>query len=473
MFLFSRWTRKRREERRRIKETKKRDDEKAQALLLTLHELQRTMDPLLAVQVYNNRFCPLISRLPEEILLCILDFLCEEVVTLQSIICKDAWYRGASMYTRGNARYLDPSPRLQFRQLLQRDGRCDNCRHWNKTHAPKLFDDCKFQEGCRRLYDDTQVSSLHCRLHCHACDSLHDISRFFSNYQKSWEHHRDRRCIGQEGSVQLCEHIQITWASIKAHIDNWRQQQHGERGDWQVCLDSFLIECHNTNHDMRCTPSEAPTWPRARLGTSRGSAPFESSVVVLILEWTPHSRIDALRLTTDGRIPAPELRALFQRLRRLGPANILWPPCRPGALPEMAFFSLSSDIERLVYYKTGEADEIGPLSASFSPLPTDKGLSWRAGLKGLAASGTGISSQCLVVSYKKDIMICKQTDIRDPAVKIMPTCHWLHAMDTKTYPHPRASHINPHIRPQCRNVACNNYYQRRKDYYACYPFRGV
>ncbi|KAJ4285967.1 hypothetical protein N0V90_013533 [Kalmusia sp. IMI 367209] len=78
MFALSRWFQEWRKERQLLKETearevekliqrKKRDDQQAQALQLTLHELQRTMDPLIAAQVYNNRVCPL-SRLPEELL---------------------------------------------------------------------------------------------------------------------------------------------------------------------------------------------------------------------------------------------------------------------------------------------------------------------------------------------------------------------------------------------------------------------
>ncbi len=39
------------------------------------------MDPLIAVQVYNNRFCPF-GRLPEELLLQILDVLDDDAVTL-------------------------------------------------------------------------------------------------------------------------------------------------------------------------------------------------------------------------------------------------------------------------------------------------------------------------------------------------------------------------------------------------------
>ena len=504
MFFFSGWIRKRREERQFIKETseaeeqerrkrreerekrEKRDDQYAQALLLTLSELQHTMDPLIAAQVYNNRFCP-ISRLPEELLLCILDFLCDDVIALhclrivsriffrllkrQLVIGSNAWYRVAPVSTKSNASYLQRDLMLQFRRLLQRDGRCDNCRHWNDTCEYQLFDDCKFRQLFRRRPDGLRDHLLYRRLYCYACHSLQDVCEFSSTYQQSSRHQPERRCLGQQGSVQLCEHIQITWASIKAHIDDWRQQQRG--GDWHGCLDSFNIECHDASHDTRCTASEAPTWPRALLGTSI----LDSGIVVLNLEWTPHSRIDALALTADGRMPAPELRALFQRLRSLGPADNLCPPCRPGALPEMAFFSPWSRIGHFTYYKTGEDDKIGPPPASFPPLPTYSWLLWndnhgrgRNGKKlditphyPRGARGTGISSQCLVVSYEKDIMICKRTAITDPAVNIIPTDDWLHAMDTRTYPHPQASHI----RPQCRDVACTNYYRRQKDRYAC------
>jgi hypothetical protein len=224
---------------------------------------------------------------------------------------------------------------------------------------------------------------------------------------------------------------------------------------------------------MRCTSSELPPWPRARLGIGAS----DSNIVVLNLEWAPHIRMDAIALTADGRIPAPEIRAWFQRLRRLGPTDTLCPPCRPGALPEMAFFSPSCRIGYLLYYKTGEDDEMGAPPAQFSRLPPNSWQIWNhghgTGDNGTdldiqahypsSADGTGISCQCLVVSYEKDIMICETTAITDSTVKIVPTDHWLHAMDTRTYPHPQASHI----RPLCRDSACTNYYRRRKDYYVC------
>ncbi|KAF2468368.1 uncharacterized protein BDR25DRAFT_265509, partial [Lindgomyces ingoldianus] len=446
------------------------------------------MDPLIAAQVYNNRFCPLTSRLPEELLLCILDFLRDDVVALQclrivsrtflrllnrqSVVWRGTWYRDCPIAIRGDAFSLPDAPRLRFRRLLQRDGRCDNCRRWNDAYEHQLFDDCKFQQNGREL-PDSSIEPLHYRrLYCYACHSLHDVCQFSSTYQQARGNQPERRCLGQQGSVQLCEHVQIAWASIKAHIDNWRQQQRGG-GDWQACLDSFNIECHDASHDMRCTDSEAPTWPRARLRTGT----WDSDIVVLNLEWTPHSRIDALALTADGRIPAPELRAQFQRLRRLGPADTLYPPCRPGALPEMACFSLSSRIGPFIYYKTGEDNKTAPPLASSLPLPSEPWL-WlyhhygrgRNGKKldirpHYLGGGSGCRKlpQCLVVSYEKDVMVCMTMAITDPAVKIIPTDHWLHAMDTHTYPHPQASHI----RPQCRDETCTNYYQRRRDYYFC------
>lgn len=162
------------------------------------------------------------------------------------------------------------------------------------------------------------------RPHCLACDTDNDICQFPMAYEQppQAQHPSPRLRLGQQGSVQLCEHVHIAWASITTHIEDWRrrqQQQHEEVGkvvevegaaedNWQACLDSFYIECHDPTHDTRCTASEAPTWPRARLGTSSGFWYHDPDIVVLFLEWKPHGRIDALTPTTDGRIPAPELR---------------------------------------------------------------------------------------------------------------------------------------------------------------------
>lgn len=48
-------------------------------------EFQRALDPLVAVQVYNACFCPLTSRLPEELHMCILEFLFDDAVALHCL----------------------------------------------------------------------------------------------------------------------------------------------------------------------------------------------------------------------------------------------------------------------------------------------------------------------------------------------------------------------------------------------------
>lgn len=68
-----------------IKNVKERNNQQAQELLAALHNLQYTMDPLISAKVYNIRFRPLTSRLPDELLLCVLDFLSDDVVTLSCL----------------------------------------------------------------------------------------------------------------------------------------------------------------------------------------------------------------------------------------------------------------------------------------------------------------------------------------------------------------------------------------------------
>ncbi|KAG6368746.1 hypothetical protein INS49_002960 [Diaporthe citri] len=95
MSALLRWVRKQLEEHQRLEEAKareterriqreQRDSEQARALSLTLCELQRSMDTPIAAQFYNDRFCPF-SRLPEELLLNVLDFLADDPVTLHCL----------------------------------------------------------------------------------------------------------------------------------------------------------------------------------------------------------------------------------------------------------------------------------------------------------------------------------------------------------------------------------------------------
>lgn len=505
MFVIILWIRKRREQHRLLEERKKREAERqiqrekrdyehGRTLQLTLHELQGTMDPLIASQAYNNRFCPL-TRLPEELLLKVVDFLRGDDVTLCCLrITSTIFLRLLYRQLTDPPLALRPWLRFQFRRLLQRDGRCENCRRWNDAQVRSSHDPCEFQKSNLRdapmFYGRQFRHTEYGRPHCIACDTDHDTCQFPMAYEQppQAQYPGPRLCLGQQGSVQLCEHVHIAWASITTHIEDWRRRQRGEAGggaedNWQACLDSFYIECHDPTHDTRCTASEAPTWPRARLGTSKGFWYDDPDIVVLFLEWKPHGRIDALMPTTDGRIPAPELRALFRRFRRLGPADLLYPPGRPEALPEMACFTPSFPM----YYKMEEQEEKEEAAGNKAPLlpslPPPTSSEWELSLFYQSLTGrskigknsrrldvkphylrgagdTSITSQCLTVSYQKAIMVFQTTALTDPGIKLVPSDHWLHAMDRRTYPHQQAKQF----RPQCRDESCTNYYRRLKSY---------
>lgn len=454
------------------------DKQQARTPLLIFSELQRTMDPIVAARVYNERFCPLLSRLPNEILLCIFEFLRDDPVALYClrIVSKTTFHllnkhrRGiwGHRYPRWNSVYLTVDEGVQFRQLIQRDGRCSSCRRWYDERTPLIRDKCQFQPAHKVV----KGASNQRMLYCYPCDNSHDISRFFSLDQQPLQDQMNRSCLGQQGSVQLCQHVHITWARIKVLIDIWRQQhqQQGGEEEWRTCFDGFKIECHNPIHDTRCTASEAPTWPRARLCINTN----DPSLVILNLEWTPQRRIDSITLTTDGRMPTTELRAMFHKLRALGPADTLYPASCRNPLPEMAFFSPSSSFGPFVCYKIGENDGTGPPPVSSRRLPSHPSLRLThyplpgAGQMDLSitshyigkASTYKLSSQCLVVSYKKDIIVCKTRAIANPHIKIDPSHQWLHAMDIQTYPRPQASHV----RPECAEATCVNYCQRRKEF---------
>lgn len=525
MCIITQWIRKRREQLQLLEERKKVEAERqiqrekqdykyGQALRHILHTLQNTSDPLIASQAYNNRFCPL-TRLPEELLLNVLDFLRGDDVTLcclriTSRVFLRLLHDQSTFWTMqisfGLPLSLGHGLLLQFRRVLQRDGRCENCRRWNNTHVRSTHDPCKFQGSCLRrkprFLGREYWYTDYGRPRCGACDTDHDVCQFPLAYEQPprAQYLGPRPCLGQQGSVQLCEHVHIAWASISAHIDDWRRrrQKRGEEAEktgdagaednWQACLDSFNIECHDPTHDTRCMASEAPTWPRAHLGTSSGFSFRDPDNVVLYLEWTPHGRIDALMPTADGRIPAPELRALFRKFRHMGPADMLYPPGRPQSLPEMACFTPSFPI----HYEMEEPDERDGDAESTLPPPPPRSFplplsdQWKSSLYYRSirrhspigknsqrldirphylsgADNTRITSQCLIVSYQKAIMVCQTMALTDPAVKLVPSHHWLHGMDPRTYPHQQAKQF----RPQCQDESCTNYYRRTKGYYSC------
>lgn len=468
MWLISQWWKRRRRvrqamemqaERRALCEA--RDNHQTQILRQTLDMLHRTMDPEIATKIYNNRFCPL-TRLPEELLVQIIGFLGDDNVALRCL----------RITSRTFLRLLIKSPGLkggdddfQFRRALQRQGRCDNCKLWNDRNS-----------GCLPRHS-------------------RDPCKFGQIFEFSGERAGlPRKCLarlGHLGSVQLCEHIHISWASIQAHIESQKQQHFDANGkiDWRACVNGFLVECHDTSHDTRCTNSETPTWPRATLDLDMCRLNMH---IRLKLEWKPHCRVDALGPTGDGRIPAPALRQLFRTLRRIGPVDLLCPGSRyPDAMPEMGCLKFSETSSPQAYYEIIEAGDAAPL---FNPSVLDWfDMHFDDGHRLFSCYGMGslgrevsmephylphasptasdITSRCLAVHYKKDITIGYTPDMTHRDAKLLPSHPWLHAMDVRTYPHPEKPKFSKRpCRPLCKDESCTNYYLRAETY--CWEAAG-
>lgn len=194
--------------------------------------------------------------------------------------------------------------------------------------------------------------------------------------------------------------------------------------------------------------------------------------MVLNLNCSPHSRLDALNLGDKRHILATNFRALLQRFHHAGPAELLCPLYRPGPFTdftEMACSGLSCPMNGLLDYGTEQYDINEPPPSLVSPLPSTsclwdkgygKGMNGRKVTVSLTeAGGTDDFCKHLQISYDKDILISEIAAIREPSIKILPTHWWLHSMDPRTYPNPQAQLTGPY----CENKTCLFYSKRLRD----------
>ncbi len=219
-------------------------DEQQEHRLADLRGLQRTLDPLLAAQVYNRSYSAL-CQLPAELRLLIVRQLDGDAVTLFCLGRVSRAFRvlirGPSVWARmplpaslgfaekvNTTWRLSPAKRAQLRWLLDVDGICDACQYtpswWGGVSSyrnPRVLSRCPFT---------TWGPSW--RIHCSICPCHHDVGVFSQHWSlpdpRGWED-RSRRCLGREGAVRLCEHVSIPWSAVEQHIIAW--QRRGRRPD--------------------------------------------------------------------------------------------------------------------------------------------------------------------------------------------------------------------------------------------------
>ncbi|KAK0724241.1 hypothetical protein B0H67DRAFT_640814 [Lasiosphaeris hirsuta] len=375
--------------------------------LLTLQELERTMDPLIAARVYNQRYSYL-DRLPDELLVQILvdchksdsvALCCLAQVSrrLRDLIVAE-FPRSVPCVDGGRGYLTGGYDLAEFRKRLCRDKICADCRPFVGPVSKYLFADincCEFR-----------AISIGQGLHCDSCDRNHHTSCFIPSDQR--EGALKRRCIGRRGTVRLCDHMQISWDTIEAHVAKYWNDWNGRQAiDLQACLDNFRIECYDLSHDRRCSAEQAPTWPRARLRKN------PSNLISLRLEWTPHSGCEALGIRPGPnaeQASAPALRGLFRQYQQ-GAGGSICPSLSGSESPEMTCFD-PHKCTCVHYEMGGEGQDLRPsechASRSWERI-------WSYGQPGGSASRICMSSHrsddntsksvCLVTSYQRDIEI--------------------------------------------------------------------
>lgn len=422
-----------------------------------LDVLCRTMDPLVAAEFYNIHFSPF-GRLPDELMLLVLEHIGDDVVTLYCLrrvsrrfryLIYDEKFRQYTHLPPLSGRkdsyqedffLLSQESRKRFIQLLRRDGMCADCKILY-PHRLQAEDRpcCQFGVG------------LFSRRYCHGCKRLHPAGFFNSSGQNL--NIVDRECLGRQGAVQLCEHVKISWASIEKHIISWRQ-------NCQIKLEDFKIECRHPSHDMRCSREEMPTWPRAWLMHSY----LGSDQVFLNMVWEPHSSLTAPRLTSDARAKAADLRAIFRKFRQ-GPASIILPRDNPDSLPEMACFD-PNDCNCLSYQRDDKESSIKTVPRNchtffdrYTPLwkpKADNHYHYYAEPYGSVLMSIHRPYRyggrvCLIARYRRYLQVYDSKDLKSC---ISPTHSWLHAMDPDTYIRPQSD------LPSCKDPTCTFYYRK-------------
>lgn len=247
-------------QREKQEQQEKQEKQQRQARMLhTLDQLQRAMDPLIAAQVYNNSISPL-GRLPEELLLRILGFLVDDLLALYCIQRVSATsrrlVRGSPLFeSKWDMKFpwrLGRDCEEKLRRLLQKDCMCDNCRRWGDANG-KTFYTCKFESE----YNHSLRSEHRRHLYCDACGANHNVLQFSPFYQQAGR--SVRRCLGRQGSVQLCEQVHITWDSVEAHIADW--QLHNDLADGEI-IGKLASTASTLSAATRATTRPATTAPQ-------------------------------------------------------------------------------------------------------------------------------------------------------------------------------------------------------------------
>lgn len=487
-----------------------------------LSESADSVDPLLAACAHNREFS-LLLKLPDEILLAILQFLLSDIRDIYYIrrVCRKLRYLTED-------KTLEPGLFRKFKafrgfHMLHSDrfiSKEDNRMpfgviSWDSMpgfvttiRKQTLCEQCQVQvarQGRIKSHLCVFVETPPKYTYCAGCNT-HHTRNAFSHTQRR-RNSGNRTCIGREGRLQLCEHVSISWADIEAHLAMSSREK-----DVFKALSDFHIVCKHPNHNFACkstsrlAPSEVScndhTRPCARLQVDRHSTIGRSTPIRLVLCWKPYSSSKILTAPENGQIEATKLRELYSEYGK-NAARFIVPGPSKNTIPEMLCFDPDKCCH--ILYRNGKSPQaylndrlcsphpLGqkrPITSTENRLDEDHqdpsrftGLGWTDHCVEFseARGSSGIyvyecdekhsdqdSNRCLMTSYRRSISL-NYIDLRNPTA-LNPSHQWFHAIDQDSFPSIQAaggvwSKVTAYFgdktvsRPRCRDVACRNYYQ--------------
>lgn len=468
------------------------------------HPEVHTQEPL-AAAAWHNKICSPLHRLPDKVLVQIIDMLdnsgvecirrvarkfpplCSEPILnrprtepVQEAKEKDepfVWPRFQSMCHSGQAAellrtvegYDDslPGDRPRLLRLLDRDWYCDGCR--GSQDAPDWGE---------------RVARLRRRLHCSVCLADHPAYLFSRSQRLVKAHHRV--CIVHEGYSRICSHETgvIRWRDLQKLDHKFSSSRAGNTSCLQCRDASHVVLCKETADSNLDGPGRDPgcgenrcgelIFPTVNLMDLKGKN--SSTVSRMNLHWTAHLPLGQADLPLTAAALRPRLAEL-----RDNTGQFICPPQAPGMkdLTELRCFDpnkcdcVAFDSLREVSAFSGGHTVSNRLLPPESLTQPRRDLSrpwqaedckykernhtswWHFGPRSTYGSGTSHviirpchgGGRCLVVDYSRSF--------RAGSVGQLDRC-WYHALDPESY-NLTADRDGLGVY-WCRQQQCRNYY---------------
>ncbi len=262
-----------------------------------------------------------------------------------------------------------PSPVVEFQACRDKSRIC-TLPSETQHHTSALF---KFDRAVHprcascRAYGGNSLHSAHQiavdlvtkRLHCSSCEATHPRAYFSAAARSPETSDKDRKCIGHEGFIRLCEHEIISWEKIdkawKKHLAKQPDQASPPNPDQRFKVPLIICK-HESHHSWHHIPApiQGGMPPPKSVQPSAHIEYTPDGVRALVLQWTGHCTILERQPLPGGRLMPAQLARDLDGFRlnpgsvagnlvpQPGPGNLLFRGVRGrGFPPEMRCFDPS------------------------------------------------------------------------------------------------------------------------------------